>query len=159
MTLRILYQQIYHFGRPPLSLSLSLSLSDCWTVNCILLHSVWTGSTTTRSVLQPNTNAIPLSDQAKMFSVLFVVGPDHISTSAANVCCFPLLCQYLKIDHVWCLLNPFQFFLLTALLSDDVYCDVRWGQCLYLPQKGGSMWQSDSSVFRSTYRNEGVSCC
>ena len=143
--------------------SASRSLSDCRTVNCILLQSVWTDSTTARSVLQPNTNATPLSDQAKIFSVSFVVAPDRISTSAANVCCFPsafpLLCQYFKIDHVWCLLNPFHFILLTALLSDDVHCDVSWGQCLYLPQKGKTTWQSDSSVFRSTYRNEGVSCC
>jgi len=80
-----------------------------------------------------------------------------------TVCCFPsafpVLSQYLKTDHVCSLLNPFQFILLTALQSDDVYCDVRCWQCLYLPQTCRTTWQSDSFVFRSTYRNEGVSCC
>jgi hypothetical protein len=57
----------------------------------------------------------------------------------SSVCClpsvFPVLSHYLKIDHVCSLLNAFQFILLTALLSDDEYCDVRCWQGFYFPQR------------------------
>jgi hypothetical protein len=143
MTLRILYQQIYHFGRP-----LYLFLSLCWTVYCILLHSVWTGSTTARSVLQPNTDSVRSSEDVFSF---IRDGPssnlDKCSQCCdCTVCCFPsafpVLSQYLKIDHVCSLLNHFQFILLTTLQLDDVYCDVRCWQCLYLPQTCRTAWQT-----------------
>jgi hypothetical protein len=70
---------------PSFFLSFSLSLSLRWTVHCTLLYSVWTDSTTVRSVLQPNADSNSLSDQAKTFSVSFVMGPVQISTSAVNV--------------------------------------------------------------------------
>jgi len=175
MTLRILYQQIYHFGRPlylslppsfslSLSLSLSVSLLDStlhFVAQCLNRLNYCSLSLTAKHRLQ---SLVRSSEE--VFSFIRDGPSSNLDKCSqyldCTVCCFPsafpVLSQYPKTDHFCSLLNHFQFILLTALQSDDVYCDARCWQCLYSPQTCRTTWQSDSLVFRSTYRNEGVSC-
>jgi len=133
MTLRTLYQQIYHFGRSlylydslSLSLSLSLGLLDSklqFVAQCVNRPNKCSLSPTAKYKLH---SLVRSSED--VFSCIREgpsSNPDWCNQCpGCSVSCFPsafpVLSQYLKTDHVCSLLNPFQFILLTALMSDDV---------------------------------------